>query len=164
MGTTAAIPKPRFRAQEDPVLEKAKIPAALIVVLDFLTWHRLYMVQLDELMEPWLAGTNLGLPYWDWTKHCDTIPDLWEGISSFRLRLLLFFVYRFTTDGEKIAHLPKGVERQQYGDLLDNYTVVKGYCGRYVIDNLCWNLGHTSICRETTLSGNTTVQRKSEAN
>ena len=35
---------------------------------DFLTWHRLYMVQLEELMEPWLAGTNLGLPYWDWTK------------------------------------------------------------------------------------------------
>ena len=47
---------------------------------EFLTWHRLYMVQLEELMEPWLAGTNLGLPYWDWTKDWDTIPDLWEGI------------------------------------------------------------------------------------
>ena len=40
------------------------------------------MVQLEELMEPWLAGTNLGLPYWDWTKDWDTIPDLWEEIKS----------------------------------------------------------------------------------
>ena len=40
------------------------------------------MVQLEELMEPWLAGTNLGLPYWDWSKDWETLPDLWEGISS----------------------------------------------------------------------------------
>ena len=72
-----------------------------------------------------------------------------------------FFVYRFTTDGEKIAHLPKGVDRQQYGDLLDEYVAVKGYCDKYVIDDLCWNLGHTSICQETTASGSTIVQRKS---
>ena len=49
---------------------------------DFLTWHRLYMVQLEELMDPWLAGTNLGLPYWDWSKDWATIPDLWEGMIS----------------------------------------------------------------------------------
>ena len=40
------------------------------------------MVQLEELLEPSLAGTNLGLPYWDWTKDWATIPDLWENISS----------------------------------------------------------------------------------
>ena len=40
------------------------------------------MVQLEELMEPWLAETNLGLPYWDWSKDWATIPDLWERMIS----------------------------------------------------------------------------------
>ena len=44
---------------------------------DFLPWHRLYMVQLEELLEPWLADTNLGLPYWDWSQDtCLPIPCL----------------------------------------------------------------------------------------
>ena len=39
-----------------------------------------FLVQLEELLEPYLAGTDLGLPYWDWTKNA-TVPDLWENIN-----------------------------------------------------------------------------------
>ena len=30
-------------------------------------------------MEKYLKGTDLGLPYWDWTKNKD-IPDVWADI------------------------------------------------------------------------------------
>jgi len=46
---------------------------------DFLTWHRLYMVQLEEAMEPYLKDTDLGLPYWDWTEN-EEIPEVWRYI------------------------------------------------------------------------------------
>ena len=56
---------------------------------DFFTWHRLYMVQLEEILEPYLHDTDLGLPYWDWTlddnglldRGMAKLPDLWEGID-----------------------------------------------------------------------------------
>ena len=38
-------------------------------------------MQLEELLEPYLKDTNIGLPYWDWTKN-SKIPDLWEDIPS----------------------------------------------------------------------------------
>ena len=37
-------------------------------------------VQFEELLDPYLRDTDLGLPYWDWTKNA-TIPDLWENIQ-----------------------------------------------------------------------------------
>ena len=40
-----------------------------------------FLVQLEELLEPYLKNTNLGIPYWDWTKNAN-IPQLWEGILS----------------------------------------------------------------------------------
>ena len=40
-----------------------------------------FSVQLEELLEPYLKGTDLGLPYWDWTKN-STVPDLWEDVYS----------------------------------------------------------------------------------
>ena len=40
-----------------------------------------FSVQLEELLEPYLKDTDLGLPYWDWTKNL-TIPDLWEDVYS----------------------------------------------------------------------------------
>ena len=36
---------------------------------------------MEELLEPYLKDTNIGLPYWDWTKNT-TIPDLWLDIPS----------------------------------------------------------------------------------
>ena len=33
------------------------------------------------MLEPYLKDTDLGLPYWDWTKNA-TIPDLWEDVFS----------------------------------------------------------------------------------
>jgi len=33
------------------------------------------------LLEPYLKDTNIGLPYWDWTKN-SKVPDLWENIPS----------------------------------------------------------------------------------
>ena len=40
-----------------------------------------FSVQLEELLEPYLKDTDLGLPYWDWTKNA-SIPDLWEDVFS----------------------------------------------------------------------------------
>ena len=48
----------------------------MIIFLNFVI-----LVQLEELLEPYLKNTDLGLPYWDWTKN-GTIPDLWEDIFS----------------------------------------------------------------------------------
>ena len=36
-------------------------------------------VQLEEAMEPYLKGTDLGLPYWDWTTNAE-LPDVWADI------------------------------------------------------------------------------------
>ena len=40
-----------------------------------------FSVQLEELLEPYLSDTDLGLPYWDWTRNTN-IPDLWEDVFS----------------------------------------------------------------------------------
>ena len=36
---------------------------------------------MEELLEPYLKDTNLGVPYWDWLKN-STFPELWENILS----------------------------------------------------------------------------------
>ena len=42
--------------------------------VNFLPWHRLYMVQMEEVLgEP--------LPYWDWTQD-GRAPNLWETITA----------------------------------------------------------------------------------
>ena len=64
---------------------------------DFLPWHRLYMVQLEELMEPWLNDTNIGLPYWDWSEDWAQVPGIWEGIKSPIKHSSLFSEYWNTT-------------------------------------------------------------------
>ena len=38
----------------------------------FLPWHRLYMVNFEEMLDE-------ALPYWDWTEDTQ-IPQLWENI------------------------------------------------------------------------------------
>ena len=37
--------------------------------------------QLEEVLDPYLADTNIGIPYWDWTKD-SSVPDVWENIKS----------------------------------------------------------------------------------
>ena len=37
--------------------------------------------QLEEVLDPYLPDTNIGLPYWDWTKD-SSVPDVWEDIPS----------------------------------------------------------------------------------
>ena len=37
--------------------------------------------QLEEVLDPYLADTNIGLPYWDWTED-SSVPDVWESINS----------------------------------------------------------------------------------
>ena len=34
---------------------------------------------MEEAMEPYLKGTDLGLPYWDWTNNAE-VPDVWADI------------------------------------------------------------------------------------
>ena len=38
-------------------------------------------MKFEELLEPYLKDTDIGLPYWDWTKNTE-IPDLWLDIPS----------------------------------------------------------------------------------
>ena len=33
------------------------------------------------MLDPYLADTNIGLPYWDWTED-SSVPDVWENIKS----------------------------------------------------------------------------------
>eukprot|EP00092_Neocalanus_flemingeri_P017752 GFUD01019208.1.p1 GENE.GFUD01019208.1~~GFUD01019208.1.p1 ORF type:complete len:705 (+),score=131.50 GFUD01019208.1:272-2116(+) len=42
--------------------------------LDFLPWHRLFMVQMEEVL-------GEALPYWDWTED-GSVPHLWESIAA----------------------------------------------------------------------------------
>ena len=85
-----------------------------------------------------------------------------------------FFVYRLTHGGRKIAHLPKGAKKEQYGDLFDwhrqeserfypHYDEVMNYCDNFRIDNQSWDIGHVSICGQSQESNNTTVHKRSEA-
>ena len=37
--------------------------------------------QLEEVLDPYLADTNIGIPYWDWTND-SSVPDVWEDIQS----------------------------------------------------------------------------------
>jgi len=49
---------------------------------DFLTWHRLYLVNFERALEPYLikyGQANLGLPYWDWTASLK-IPTLFDDL------------------------------------------------------------------------------------
>ena len=43
--------------------------------------HFFSTAQLEEVLDPYLADTNIGLPYWDWTKD-SSVPDVWENIRS----------------------------------------------------------------------------------
>ena len=38
-------------------------------------------VQLEELLEPYLADIDLGVPYWDWTKNLK-IPNIWKDVFT----------------------------------------------------------------------------------
>ena len=48
------------------------------LLLRFVT-NKYDTVQLEEAMEPYLKGTDLGLPYWDWTNNAE-LPDVWADI------------------------------------------------------------------------------------
>lgn len=41
----------------------------------FPQWHRLYVVQLEQLLVK-KGLTNIGIPYWDWTKPLKELPTL----------------------------------------------------------------------------------------
>ena len=40
----------------------------------FPMWHRLYMVQFEQALAA--HGSTLGIPYWDWTKPMNKLPEL----------------------------------------------------------------------------------------
>ena len=58
-----------------------------------------------------------------------------------------FLIYRVVENGIRdIVHLQPGASREQYGDILDSYTV-KNYCDTAdILDLGTWNLGHPTIC------------------
>ena len=71
--------------------------------MDFLTWHRLYMVQMEMILHPYLSDKTLGLPYWDWTEEFFTpkIPDLWRNVpSKIKQGELLTIVYDYLNDNQ----------------------------------------------------------------
>ena len=110
---------------------------------------------------------SLFLPYsWPLSKPTEAVStwtriEVLDGGDLIPSEAPPFFAYRFKTELGEVAHLPEGVERQQYGDLLDGYVAVKGYCNSYVIEDLCWDFGSANICGETIASGSTTARRRS---
>ena len=56
------------------------------ILPSFLRYQQIHEIlqiqtQLEELLEPYLADTDLGVPYWDWTKNLN-IPKIWKDIFT----------------------------------------------------------------------------------
>ena len=124
-------------------------------------------VENFEIDEAFFFGAEYPgmLPGWQFSKPTEfmstwTRIEILEGSDDISPpEAPPFFVYRLTYNGKKIAHLPKGVKKEQYGDLFDghpqksdrfypHYDEVMNYCDNYTIDNHSWDLGHKSFCRE----------------
>ncbi|XP_059155818.1 hemocyanin 2-like [Physella acuta] len=43
----------------------------------FPQWHRLYVVQFEQALKE--KGLGVGVPFWDWTKPLDDLPELVKG-------------------------------------------------------------------------------------
>ena len=56
-------------------LVKHKIQHHLCVI----NIRKISTAQLEEVLDPYLADTNIGLPYWDWNRD-STVPDLFDNI------------------------------------------------------------------------------------
>ena len=101
--------------------------------------------------ESFTIEESLFQPSWKLSKPVEAFIKTWtrievsDGSDLIPSQAPPFFVYRFTSDLEKVAHLPVGVQQEQYGDLLDDYSV-RSYCASYHIEDLSWNIGHPSIC------------------
>ena len=63
------------------ILHEKKNGMTIYLLLGFFYTWLFLTVQLEELLEPYLAGTNLGVPYWDWTKNLN-IPNIWKDILT----------------------------------------------------------------------------------
>ena len=109
--------------------------------------------------ESFTIEESLFQPSWELSEPVEAIKtwtriEVSDGSDLVPSQAPPFFVYRFKSDLEKVAHLPVGVQKKQYGDLLDGYSV-RSYCGSYDIEglssgsgieDLSWNLGDPSIC------------------
>jgi hypothetical protein len=100
--------------------------------------------------ESYTIQKSLFLPSWKLSEPVEAIKawtriEVSDGGDIVPSQAPPFFVYRFKSDLEKVAHLPMGVQKEQYGDLLDDFSV-RSYCGSYDIGDLSWSLGHPSIC------------------
>ena len=105
----------------------------------------------DNSEEGFTINESLFLPSWQLWEPAEAVStwtriELSDGSDLVPLQAPPFFVYRFTSDLEKVAHLPVGVQKEQYGDLLDDFSV-RSYCGKYDIEDLIqMDLGHPNIC------------------
>lgn len=101
--------------------------------------------------ESYTIQKSLFLPSWKLSEPVEatkawTRIEVSDGSDIVPSQAPPFFVYRFTSDLEKVAHLPVGVQKEQYGDLLDDFSV-RSYCGKYDIEDLIqMDLGHPNIC------------------
>ena len=44
-------------------------------------WNFFLTAQLEQVLDPYLTDTNIGIPYWNWTED-SSVPDVWEDIQS----------------------------------------------------------------------------------
>ena len=44
------------------------------------------------------------------------------------------------------VHLPNGVKKSNYGNLLDSYNLIYNYCDIFSYRGNDWKLGHPSVC------------------
>ena len=100
--------------------------------------------------ESFTIEESLFQPSWELSEPVEAIKtwtriEVSDGSDLVPFPAPPFFVYRFTSDLEKVAHLQLGAQKEDYGDLLDDYSV-RSYCGSYDIEDLSWNLGDPSIC------------------
>ncbi|CAG5132265.1 unnamed protein product, partial [Candidula unifasciata] len=80
----------------------------------FLQWHRLYTVQFEDALRR--HGSHVGLPYWDWTRINDRLPQLLTVDSYTNPTTKVNFQNPFTHGRVEFEHVD--VDRDIQTDLL----------------------------------------------
>jgi len=91
---------------------------------DFLTWHRLYLVNFERALEPYLikyGHPDLGVPYWDWTASLK-IPTLFDDLPSHTMLDVAKYYQEwgnFTGGTQEISGNGSFIMRREDGNMVD---------------------------------------------
>ncbi|BFZ24027.1 hypothetical protein BsWGS_27065 [Bradybaena similaris] len=89
--------------------------------LNFPTWHRLYVVQIEQALRE--KGLSIGVPYWDWTEELHHLPSLVDQrvfLDSSGGKTKKNAWYQGTIQkGDKKYHTARAVDKRLYQNVSD---------------------------------------------